>query len=656
MRQDCFRSAVYSLFLAFVTACVLLTCAGCVRFGAAYHLDTTKVPPLDQYSDSFRSITRAEPTQKQIGANPNILAVTPNVLTLEFSESGRLVKCPAVGATASASILQNCQLKRTLDYIQEAKRTLPADKSLAVVTFIHGWHHNASWSSENFRNFQRSMDCLNWGADGDKFLYPNPPKARNELVCEHIQEGNIRYIGVYVGWRGESLRVPGNAFRFLQAVNFPFRRLGGERMAQSEDLYDALTAVTTAARATPHPAKTIVVGHSFGGLILSRLSARHLIGACPQIPSGTTSNAFLGTCHREIADLLVLMNPADNAVRSTDLISNWRATGLISSPSPPEKDDSTIGLPAPMIVSMFTPGDSATRYIQKAALWTTNLAADQIYSDAGRMSQEMRRKKGHPLDRVPSIHFNLRTSAPNDVRFLRNLCWLDQPRGLSSDPACDEVQHAIYDIKMRVLRDVIPELKPGAADHKDIGCLDVGSGNTLPCISGGYVPDPYRHGAWELLTSICWEPTENPTPVSGWWSWDFPLAISCEEASARGAQRKAQRRKVAALLQSELHDYLAVPNLLAESQSGNALFDLYLRRKRDTAPDATNRWRTIWNNTPFWLVNLPRETIQGHSGFWNAEVFSLISELASVAATSAQIDAGSSSTIETDTAERPPAQ
>jgi hypothetical protein len=454
------------------------------------------------------------------------------------------------------------------------------------------------------------------------------------MVCEHTQASGVRYVGVYVGWRGESLRVPGNAFKFLQAINFPFRRLGAEHMTrQSSDLYRVLKKVTEEARMLPRPATTVVVGHSFGGLILSRTALNNLSGACPSAPTNTSVNASFGQCHKDIGDLLVLLNPADNATRSAKLIADWHHNQVVAA-SDATASGAPATLPAPIVVSLFTPSDSATRYIQMAALWTTNIPADQIFIGSGKITGEMKNTKAPVIDNVPWFYPEFRSVPPNGIKYLRNLCWLDQPAGLTYDEACGEIWNKLKGIKKDLFDREVLSKEPG----KTIGCLDAGPSPSKPCISELYNPDPYQHGVWELLTSICWLENEDPQPVSEyegpgrrpteWWPWDFPNAVSC----AGNKARREQRKELARAFQARLRDYLAVPNLLEGNEYGNALFDLYLRREEETTAAGSTRWTTAWNDTPFWLVNLPRETIQNHSGIWNAEVFSLISDLASVSA------------------------
>jgi hypothetical protein len=69
----------------------------------------------------------------------------PNVVTLEFSEKGRLFgdSCDPT----QHGIEANCQLHRALKYIAEIESSTPATTRLVLLTYVHGNHHNASWSS-----------------------------------------------------------------------------------------------------------------------------------------------------------------------------------------------------------------------------------------------------------------------------------------------------------------------------------------------------------------------------------------------------------------------------------------------------------------------------------------------------------------------------
>jgi len=70
-----------------------------------------------------------------------------------------------------------------------------------VVVYTHGWHHNASDTDNNVRRFKESLREI---------------KHRNP---------QLRVVGVYLGWRGETLNV-----HWLRALTFWNRR------AVSQDL------------------------------------------------------------------------------------------------------------------------------------------------------------------------------------------------------------------------------------------------------------------------------------------------------------------------------------------------------------------------------------------------------------------------------------
>lgn len=69
---------------------------------------------------------------------------------------------------------------------------LAAKESLLINVFVHGWHHNASPGDTNVESFKHSLTELS--------------KVENQL--QHSGRTPRKVVGVYVGWRGESIDVP----------------------------------------------------------------------------------------------------------------------------------------------------------------------------------------------------------------------------------------------------------------------------------------------------------------------------------------------------------------------------------------------------------------------------------------------------------------
>ena len=109
--------------------------------------------------------------------------------------------------------------RKAADAVLETISGTSKNKSTVVSVFIHGWHHNADASDEDFQDFQTSLERLR-----AKLQEPRYVSARRHL---HLQE-DINVIGLYVGWRGRAL--PG----WLNYLTFWGRKSAAERVGDGE--------------------------------------------------------------------------------------------------------------------------------------------------------------------------------------------------------------------------------------------------------------------------------------------------------------------------------------------------------------------------------------------------------------------------------------
>ena len=201
---------------------------------------------------------------------------------LEFSERGNIFNREAMEAA--------------LEHIE----TLANGDGVQVILFIHGWKHNAGNEDSNVRSFRRSLDVIS----------SNPDTGNR----------NRRTVGVYIGWRGLSLDVPG-----IVNATFWDRKAVAEEVGKGgvTEVLLKLHHITgkTFTNTAEEKSKNIymIVGHSFGGavvlsalkdvLLQSMVSARF-----PKIDNGMT-------CHpaKPIADGVILLNPAIEANQAVQI-------------------------------------------------------------------------------------------------------------------------------------------------------------------------------------------------------------------------------------------------------------------------------------------------------------------------------------------------
>ena len=176
------------------------------------------------------------------------------------------------------------------------------DTDFVVLTFIHGWHHNAHDNDCNVNEF--------------RFMV----KHMSEKLAANDSKRRKRIIGIYVGWRGEAIAVPG-----LNLLTIIDRRYTAEHVAKGSvrELFAQLRRIELMQRnAVSHEKlRTIVVGHSFGALIaFHALSGGLLADLTLKKPLSNNNPQIPGKCIAgegppPYPDWLILINPAFEASR-----------------------------------------------------------------------------------------------------------------------------------------------------------------------------------------------------------------------------------------------------------------------------------------------------------------------------------------------------
>jgi len=179
---------------------------------------------------------------------------------------------------------------------------------LLLIVFVHGWHHNADANDMNVREFRKLLrdTQLMTGKDGR------------------------RVVGLFVGWRGESLTVPG-----LSMTTFWDRKNTAERVAQGSvrELFAKLDSFHDGARNSDNGFQTVrmmTIGHSFGGLVtFEALSSDFLRAAARTHANESDRSRSLP----RFGDLVIIVNPAFEGVRYEPV----KAAGMRLPPLKPDQ-------------------------------------------------------------------------------------------------------------------------------------------------------------------------------------------------------------------------------------------------------------------------------------------------------------------------------
>jgi hypothetical protein len=207
----------------------------------------------------YHANTAAEPTKSVRGPTDGRYKMA----FIEFGDQG--------------SPLDNSQRKAALEVIHEAKRPL-------LFVYIHGWQNNAT--SGDVCRFEHFLDTVSG--------FPE------------FTGRKINVIGVYIAWRGKDLTFPG-----LNLLTFWSRKSTGHGIAAANS---CLASIEELAVAAHEPGKdyhhTVLLGHSFGALVLGNTISHSILGANGE--GGRNSSAW---------DMAVAFNSADSSITTRQLMS-----------------------------------------------------------------------------------------------------------------------------------------------------------------------------------------------------------------------------------------------------------------------------------------------------------------------------------------------
>lgn len=163
-----------------------------------------------------------------------------------------------------------------------------------IIVYAHGWKHNADFCDNNARCFQRLLE---------RFDVMERTNARLEKARPR------KVVGVYVGWRGESLNVP-----FVHNITFWTRKAAAARVgdggvtlliSQLDDFRDFKNPDREKQKT-----QLVVTGHSFGGQVIYSALSNRLVERATLIEREKDGKSIEYGIAKGVGDLVVLINPA----------------------------------------------------------------------------------------------------------------------------------------------------------------------------------------------------------------------------------------------------------------------------------------------------------------------------------------------------------
>ncbi len=179
---------------------------------------------------------------------------------------------------------------------------IAAKSDVIVTVFVHGWHHNAAPDDNNVEHFKELLGKV----------------AQNEkLMSKALHREERKILGVYVGWRGESITIP-----VVHHATFWDRKevahdVGLQGVTEVLLRLEEITNVKVGQEEIPRPqnSRMITIGHSFGGAVV--FTALQQVLADRFIDSNR--NKTYTDDAKGFGDLVLLMNPAFEAMRYSTL-------------------------------------------------------------------------------------------------------------------------------------------------------------------------------------------------------------------------------------------------------------------------------------------------------------------------------------------------
>ena len=212
------------------------------------------------------------------------------------------------------------QLARAVGLVKQTPKPL-------LVIYVHGWQNNASDNTNDVPQFHEVLAKL----------------ARTE----RIRKLDYQVVGVYLGWRGKQAYDP-----LLKILSFPNRKDAAARIGSSNTITEAIFRLVYEARHPARGARTILIGHSFGALVVERAVEQAMTGGLltgdPVVP----------------ADFILLVNSAAESIYAKEMRDMMVST-LRFSPSRhcyQDSDDSSACFlkDEPRIISVTSETDEAT--------------------------------------------------------------------------------------------------------------------------------------------------------------------------------------------------------------------------------------------------------------------------------------------------------
>lgn len=161
-----------------------------------------------------------------------------------------------------------------------------------VLVYVHGWHNDAADGTRDVSHFRELIKRA----------------SEIDLKSRSGRDGAGRVLGIYVGWRGDSIASDGWTAPLSYLLTFWNRKDAAHQIGASGGVYE-LFARLTAIRKSHDRSRLLIHGHSFGGALVHSAFSSSIVDQIIQDGSATVSEPA------PVADLVLIVNPAFEAMR-----------------------------------------------------------------------------------------------------------------------------------------------------------------------------------------------------------------------------------------------------------------------------------------------------------------------------------------------------
>jgi hypothetical protein len=288
---------------------------------------------------------------------------------IEFDDMGEMW---SIGNLQHGVRERHSQLESALAVIEKAQKEATVEhRELIVITYVHGWHNNASPYDEENKDLGSFKSVLQDFSAGYSMDYLN----KSPIV-----------VGVFLSWRGQA--VAENRITTYWNRRDAANRVGGASLTEvvTRLMFKTKGVPIHQDRCESFPqfptSHFVVIGHSFGARALEQAIAQPMLSlilqrqaeaqACIELwneqhkdEKPLTDVTFLAP-----ADLVVFLNAANDAFDMKKIVEAMKRSDLRVLSDDMHSED---GAGAPFLISVTSDGDWATEDIMPVAQWFSTI-------------------------------------------------------------------------------------------------------------------------------------------------------------------------------------------------------------------------------------------------------------------------------------------